>query len=86
MVTPLTQAEHDTLVALEYVLTQGYSEDVDRDTAEYKRLSMQHWAWQIENVPYFKKQEEETGWYKKEVERLKSIGEWPLNKPDNEQN
>lgn len=35
----LSQAEWEELVAIEYVLTHGYTDNVDRDTKRHKVLS-----------------------------------------------
>lgn len=39
----LTDLEYRELLALEYVLTWGYSEDVDVDDKRYKELSKIKW-------------------------------------------
>ena len=40
----LTDKEWQELVALEYVLTWGYSDDEERDDKRYRELSEKKWA------------------------------------------
>jgi hypothetical protein len=38
----LSKDEYDEMIGLEYVLTHGYSDDIDKDETRYKELSKRH--------------------------------------------
>lgn len=42
--TYLTQIEWRELLALEYVLTWGYTDDIERDDKRYRELSNKRWG------------------------------------------
>jgi len=44
----LTEEEEKELVTLEYIVSQGYSKDIEADTKRYRELSDRRWKTFVE--------------------------------------
>ena len=49
----LTTEEYREMVTLEYILTFGYTEEVERDEFRYKELTTKHWNCRFKHEKYF---------------------------------